>query len=954
MTGRGVATAAGAGARQTAGQQLPRSAGPVARAHDGGALETVEAARILPLESELILLRRHASLSPASPVDAQPARPDGVLEPRSTDLPELGAPTLLRLQALAGNQAVRRLVEPARARPLPLPKTHRHAHRKSLPGGPGPGGAAGKAGVVVARQPAAAGPSGSETSAGPAEAGQEVEDVEGGGETATVAPPDEFDEGMLKALDAAVRIAKLAKAGTTSGPEVDKVLEAVPSQWIRIDRQTGNRVIRPGMRSFLLEEWLPARVQAMAFQMLDENKRVALAERPRYSGREGLKDVAGLRASAAALAAKQAEVERSFNRWAGMARQDKSYFDKVAEFEAFRRAHGSRFPILLARGIDYGAVAQANDYDIHRLTTDTASNVLRSIERTRQALGKRQIGAWDMGPVIDQVKAKYGIEPGSFADQLIERERKARAKSDRWKNIILAALQIGLTLAGAFVGGGVGAVLVAGSATIGAEQTITQLGEYGLKKAAAGSSVDQARAISADDPSLFWLAVTVAGSILDVGGTAKALQSAKRAFRGIAPAATDLRRLRKAALAEGKALNAEGLLREGMTPKQFADEVVAAHVKAEHAAAGIAPAAGEAAAGAARPGPAAGLAATEAELVAEAAVLAQRLEPLRIELQAARSAKERGQRLLDAIYESVAPTGLPKPKLTVGGLKPGTLGEWDFRKWTVAISEQSLAGALTPTQFAELTNTLRHELEHAVQWFRMARLRHLATAMTAGQLASEMQIPVKFARAAIKANEGRRVAETLSQEVLTATKAHLTNIYTAGGNQARKAVYRELDNRVLEWEHAFERHRVAEQQLATVRTRGDLPNSPIYVAAQSELISADRDLTYAVLRRNQAHGNYRALPEELPAHEIGEELERAVRIRGVMERARRAEYAAYERFWRLEQDMLQTLGTSVAISLKTQQAIERAMHDWHATVRRTRNLERRLGVGSRPAAAATP
>lgn len=375
-------------------------------------------------------------------------------------------------------------------------------------------------------------------------------------------PPDPFDHDLLRAVEVAARIAQLKKKKQYQGSDAARLLDLVPHQWIVA--KTG--MVRPDIGNVLVERWLPARAKQIAFKMLDQSEVVARREVGRYSGLAGQADARALRNAAAAITPFKTKAFELT-----MKASDVNSWDDAnqaqAEYEGVRRAYGARFPILLAQEIDYAALATASDYDVHLLASGTAGQVLKNIDESRENLRKNRIDIWDLAPVIAQVKATFGIEPGSYADQIIEKTRNARARKSLIANLVTAALQIGLGLVAVFATGGVALVALGAGAALSTAQAVGHIADYDVKKAASGSSIDIAYAISSEAPGFFWLAVDIVGAVLDIAGAVKA-------FRSMISAAHDLGALRQAALTEGKALESQKKLKN-MTAEQFADRIVA-------------------------------------------------------------------------------------------------------------------------------------------------------------------------------------------------------------------------------------------------------------------------------------------------------------------------------------------------------------------------------------------
>lgn len=67
-------------------------------------------------------------------------------------------------------------------------------------------------------------------------------------------------------------------------------------------------------------------------------------------------------------------------------------------------------------------------------------------------------------------------------------------------------------------------------------QAFNDIENFQNQNAASGSALDPAQAISSEDPSLFWLAISIVGAAADIGGAAAAFRAIRvdiRAARSI-------------------------------------------------------------------------------------------------------------------------------------------------------------------------------------------------------------------------------------------------------------------------------------------------------------------------------------------------------------------------------------------------------------------------------------
>jgi hypothetical protein len=175
--------------------------------------------------------------------------------------------------------------------------------------------------------------------------------------------------------------------------------------------------------------------------------------------------------------------------------------------------------------------------------------VLANIAATRAALGGR-LSVWKEPRVVQLTKARLLIAPGSVRAVMIERKVAAEHEGS-WTDGAIMALSFGLAILTAIPTGGsslVGAVVVAADiagAVADVYLVVDHLRAFRIDQAKAGTDLDaQARAISIEHPSMFWLA-------FDLVATGVGLSAAARTFKTIAG---DLARAERA-IAKGAPLS---------------------------------------------------------------------------------------------------------------------------------------------------------------------------------------------------------------------------------------------------------------------------------------------------------------------------------------------------------------------------------------------------------------
>jgi hypothetical protein len=238
---------------------------------------------------------------------------------------------------------------------------------------------------------------------------------------------------------------------------------------------------------------------------------------------------------------------------------------------------------------------------------------------------------------------------------------------------------------------------------------------------------------------------------------------------------------------------------------------------------------------------------------AEAHRIAGRLEAVRQEWGNL-SEQSRAERLIDAVYAEMAGTGLPKPTAIVRH----SLGDFfNMHAWMIQFEAIPFKKqALTVDEFADVCEGARHEMEHALQDFRIAR-REALSGENATSLANRLQIPKDIAEMAIKANDGRVKAEPFEGAVAAETAKHYESVYGAGKAHRQKTID-ELPKVIKALAEAD--LRVAEAKRSGRKDAVDLLNQ-------------------AIKENNPTIRDYLNLPEEIPALEAGRQVSAAVKER---------------------------------------------------------------------------
>jgi hypothetical protein len=263
-------------------------------------------------------------------------------------------------------------------------------------------------------------------------------------------------------------------------------------------------------------------------------------------------------------------------------------YEKEAEFPVLasvtpidKQGGGQAIASTLKRLRDVGQ--GASSASARELLAEDVDKKLENIRRVREGVADGDVTIWTMPQICDLVKRELGVEPGSAKDRIVDDRVKHASSARVARDIILGVVAIALAIAAAPLTGGAslgfGAAVVAGTAAVAGAGLSTYLAvehiqEYQLEKAKGGTHFDRAKALSQEDPSLFWLAVDIIGAGLDakvaitafkvVGKAARAAIMASRFAEGaeqVAKAQKEMQALEKLAQGELKEAGAGAKVR---------------------------------------------------------------------------------------------------------------------------------------------------------------------------------------------------------------------------------------------------------------------------------------------------------------------------------------------------------------------------------------------------------
>ena len=186
---------------------------------------------------------------------------------------------------------------------------------------------------------------------------------------------------------------------------------------------------------------------------------------------------------------------------------------------------------------------------------------LENIETVRTNVTDNRELVWKLPYIVEStrqlpdIKGYKHLSPALSGLVISEKVGQVKA-NEEILTMALGTVGIGLALLAAVPTGGLSVAAATGVAAAGTAEGVLGVGlairayqKYEFESAATGTSFDKAKAISQEDPSLFWLALDILGGVLGAKG---AIESFHRLAQ--------LRRMAVAARTAGRALEATALL----------------------------------------------------------------------------------------------------------------------------------------------------------------------------------------------------------------------------------------------------------------------------------------------------------------------------------------------------------------------------------------------------------
>lgn len=226
------------------------------------------------------------------------------------------------------------------------------------------------------------------------------------------------------------------------------------------------------------------------------------------------------------------------------------------EYGALRTDREKAFPVLsiYAQNEDGAAAVRLDDLPTwgpladYRMKNKLAEECLRRIGNVQEADSQLDLGkAWQLPRMVDATLRNMAAaahqqrwahdHAASLAAATAEREELIAAVTLAIM-VVTAALTAGAALA---VEGSIAAAALSSAAAVGSglsagmsiATAYTDLRDYQFRAAAKESALKNAEAISADEPSFFWVAVEIAAALADVGAARAAFHTTTKAIKAV-------------------------------------------------------------------------------------------------------------------------------------------------------------------------------------------------------------------------------------------------------------------------------------------------------------------------------------------------------------------------------------------------------------------------------------
>ena len=259
---------------------------------------------------------------------------------------------------------------------------------------------------------------------------------------------------------------------------------------------------------------------------------------------------------------------------------DATLKERVASYNALRDSLARQFPVLEQfASLDQSAGdletlgTKGPGTEMAALVGEQIAQKIDGIKTSRDGLSSGELNVWRLPKMMGLTRAAMQIDAEPWKKNVVDKavaDNQASIVAKILEGIALLALNIGALLLAGPTGG---ASLVV-AAAVNSAVAYRDVKEYILQDALANSSFEAATALSAEKPSLFWLALELVGTAIDVGAAATAISKSVAAFRTLGPLVEAAKVANEGADAE-RAIQQVAKAAEDLRGASFAKNVVA-------------------------------------------------------------------------------------------------------------------------------------------------------------------------------------------------------------------------------------------------------------------------------------------------------------------------------------------------------------------------------------------
>ncbi len=212
--------------------------------------------------------------------------------------------------------------------------------------------------------------------------------------------------------------------------------------------------------------------------------------------------------------------------------------EKGAKYEEERLKLEQEFPVLAAftgqgKGEQLAQIAKGQGGEGGAIVSQLIFEQLANIEQVNAALDSGDLDVWSLDTIIQGAKGQMGFTPNTLGNKVIDEYRGNHTWKSTLKDIAIGAIGLALGIIAAVPSAG--ASLAAGAAVAGGALStyslFNSIKNYQLANATANTDPDKARVLSQEEPSLFWLALEIVGTVGDIGAALGAFRAIRTAIR---------------------------------------------------------------------------------------------------------------------------------------------------------------------------------------------------------------------------------------------------------------------------------------------------------------------------------------------------------------------------------------------------------------------------------------